>query len=532
MEPVRLSTSERAVAPSPPRPRYRVGRLVGGLYAAALAVWAAFAVFLATYNLELYPTTWFDEGSHLHVPKTLVQHGVYADLSSEGYRHFGPTTGLGPTVTLPVALAFKVAGIGLLQARAVMVAYLLAALALITEAARRLFGLPTALLASLLVLTAPGVDVLYLGRQALGEIPALAFFALGVLLWWRSLETPRGGASLALASLAFGLAALTKNQLGLMLVLTFAVTLLVDRLHHRQLRPRHSLAPLLTVVGVVGLAYLAFSLLVVGAQDAVGVLALQREASAGATLVFAPRRMLSSLKFLASPDAYAYWAAPGLLYAMVLARERSLAGLRVSLLTVFVVVGLAWYAFFSIGWPRYASAPLAVAGILVAKMLHDLLSLLWRAGDVAGNSAAGASRARAIAVLLAVVLSVAYPLQEQARAVVTASDRSPQLVAAYLDANVSPSEVIETWEPELGFLTDHRYHYPPSGWLDRSVRATWLGADHLVDGYDPIAEARPSHVVVGRFGKYTGIYSQVLANAHLRLLTSIGEYDVYEVRYR
>ena len=36
-------------------------------------------LFLALYNLSDYPLTWFDEGSHLHVPKALVKFGVYAD---------------------------------------------------------------------------------------------------------------------------------------------------------------------------------------------------------------------------------------------------------------------------------------------------------------------------------------------------------------------------------------------------------------------------------------------------------------------
>src|SRR5687768_1120232 len=77
-------------------------------------------VVAATVNLQYAPVTWFDEGSHLHVPKTLVQFGVYADRGSDGFRYFGPTTGVGPTVLLPIAGVFKVAGIGLLQARLVM----------------------------------------------------------------------------------------------------------------------------------------------------------------------------------------------------------------------------------------------------------------------------------------------------------------------------------------------------------------------------------------------------------------------------
>src|SRR5262245_37746163 len=68
------------------------------------------AIVLALVNLPYAPCTWFDEGSHLHVPKTLIQHGVYADISSEGYRYYGTTIGVGPTVMLPIALVFKLFG--------------------------------------------------------------------------------------------------------------------------------------------------------------------------------------------------------------------------------------------------------------------------------------------------------------------------------------------------------------------------------------------------------------------------------------
>ena len=90
----------------------------------ALAAGATiFVLFLFFYNLTDYPKTWFDEGSHLHVPKALVTRGVYADYSSEGLRHYGPTIGVGPTVMLPVAGAFQLFGVGMLQARLVMVLY-------------------------------------------------------------------------------------------------------------------------------------------------------------------------------------------------------------------------------------------------------------------------------------------------------------------------------------------------------------------------------------------------------------------------
>src|SRR5689334_419348 len=80
-----------------------------------VAIAAGAVAFLALYHLSAYPLTWFDEGSHLHVPKTLLRHGVYADYSSDGYRYFGPTLGVGPTVLLPVAAVFRLFGVGLLQ---------------------------------------------------------------------------------------------------------------------------------------------------------------------------------------------------------------------------------------------------------------------------------------------------------------------------------------------------------------------------------------------------------------------------------
>lgn len=50
-----------------------------------IALALAFLVaLLALINLPYAPPTWFDEGSHLHVPETLVRYGVYADISSEG----------------------------------------------------------------------------------------------------------------------------------------------------------------------------------------------------------------------------------------------------------------------------------------------------------------------------------------------------------------------------------------------------------------------------------------------------------------
>jgi len=127
---------------------------------------------LAVINLTNYPTPWYDEGSHLHVPKAVVTMGQYADYSSDGLRYYGPTIGVGPTVLLPVAAVFEVAGIGLLPARLVVVAYLLGLMVCFFGLARSLGRERLAWVAAALLLASRGVDLLVYGREVLGEVPA------------------------------------------------------------------------------------------------------------------------------------------------------------------------------------------------------------------------------------------------------------------------------------------------------------------------------------------------------------------------
>src|SRR5262249_50305966 len=161
---------------------------------------------------------------------------------------------------------------------------------------------------------------------------------------------------------------------------------------------------------------------------------------------------------------------PGLLSGVVLARPRSIQGARHGLLAIFACVGLGWFAFASIGWPRYAFPGLAVATIFVGRLLVDIVRALqprqWQFDMPI---------ARWAAVVTFVVVLVASPLIGQLRTAMTETDTSAQQIASYLNTTVPMTDVIEGWEPELGFLTDHAYHYPSSGWLDRAVRAQWLG---------------------------------------------------------
>jgi len=198
----------------------------------SVAVAIALVLFLSLYNLTNYPVTWFDEGSHLHVPKALVRFGVYADYSSEGFRYYGPTVGVGPTVMLPIAAAFKLFGIGLLQARLVMVLYLLAAIYAFYRLALVLGGRRLAWVATALLVTSRGVSLIEYGRQVLGEVPGLFFMATGLALWLASWEKA-GLRRLVLVGLLLGLSVVTKNQY-LLVIETFEPEMgfLTDHRYH------------------------------------------------------------------------------------------------------------------------------------------------------------------------------------------------------------------------------------------------------------------------------------------------------------
>jgi hypothetical protein len=497
-----------------------------------LLCWVTTVSFLATYHLASVPVTWFDEGVHLHVPKTLIQLGTYADISSEGFRYFGPTIAVGPTVMLPIAVMFKLAGVGLLQARLVIVAYFLAAIGVFWVLARSAYGEARAVLAVTMLVLAPGVDFLLTGRQVVGEVPAFFSLALGILLWWRCLERRAGVLALVGAGIPFGLAAMTKNDVGLVLVPTFAVLAGLDLKYYRQFSPRYYLVPLV-MAGLGGVSiYLVLVPPLLASGDPRQFLSLFRNASAGAIFVFAPERMRSSLKFLASADVYFCWGLPGLLYGWFQARQRNLAGVQQAFLAVFATLGLGWFAFASIGWPRYAFAELGLLALPTAQLLGDVIRALARSDTQPIRVGGSRLSLLAVAATFALVLTLGNWLEARVVTVVATPNTAPEDMAAYLNTHVPTSTIIETWEPELGFLSDHDYHYPPPAWLDRAVRARWLHGGATVTGYDPLAEASPSYILVGPFGKYTGIYDGTLTRLRPTetLVASFGEYDLYRVR--
>jgi hypothetical protein len=483
-------------------------------------------LLLATCNLEFYPRAWFDEGCHVHVAKALVEFGRYADYSSEGFRYDSATFGVGPTVLMPIALAFAAFGVGLLQARLVMAAYLIICALFYFRVTQHLFGRWVALLATLFLLTTPSLAFVETGRQVIGEVPALAWFLIGADLWFRALDSSRRRYLVA-GGIAWGLAMITKSHYALLLPPAIVILAILDLHYLHRLPLRRYLIPLGVALAIC-VAWYGGLVLYNGAQNLAADTDRLRAASIGAIFAFSLPRAASALKLLLSPEALFGWTIPGLVFGLIssLDRRSDLAP-KLGLLSLFAAVWTCWFALASIAWPRYAFAGLAIAFPFAAKLLADLVGDRGGLGVLASlrhPARLGARDVRSACVLLLIAVMVTYQLVWTIRPIVAEPDRSPQEFARLLNDTVRPDATIETWEAELGTLTDHHYHFPPARALDAAVQRQWLDPDAAQARVTVEAE----YLVVGRLGKWTGLYGATLATGRYALVASVGEYDLYQ----
>jgi 4-amino-4-deoxy-L-arabinose transferase-like glycosyltransferase len=493
---------------------------------------AAVFVFLAFYNLGDYPTTWFDEGSHLHVPKLLVRSGEYSDYSSDGLRTFGPTLGVGPTVMLPVAGAFKIFGIGLLQARAVIALFLLGALYLFYRLARNLDGTAGAVLALLLLMSSRAIGVFETGRQVLGEVPALFLLLGGFLMWFSAWDGSRG--RLTLAGVLLAAATITKYQILIALMPAIVVAGAANLLYYRAAPLRVFVWPAVLTGALFGL-WLLILVLYLGPTHSLENLKVFREATAGAATVFSMPLMARSVRELVNIKTFGGCLIIALCYGVFVSLPRSRTSQQWGVLFLFVAFNLAWYVFASISWLRYAFAGLAISSLFVAKFFVDLAKRVSVAAAPAQDpgNAARLPAASLFAVVVAWPALIILPsLAATVLAIVRPPANAPSAMASYLKREVPPTAIIETWEPELGFLTDHQYHYPPTGMLNLAVRYIWSGGAPPRLKYEPLGTVQPPYVLVGAFARWVDLYSPDVLGRDYQRLVSIGSYELYRRKER
>lgn len=485
---------------------------------------------LGLYHLTAYPAPWFDEGWYLHIARNLARYGRYAVLSSEGFRYDDTALAVAPTLYLPIALTFRLVGVGLFPARLVMLLYLLAAGAALYLTARRLYGYPVAAAAAYLFLLQaeddPFTATLYLGRQVMGEVPALLFFLLGALAFVQALRpSPERERRFPLpavaAGLLFGLAMATKLQYVFFIPPALLLTALVAHLWLRLPLWRPTLLTLAVGMGALMAWYGSLGALV-GPENLAAILRGLSAASSPQVRVFSLNTIAQGAKFLLRSQ-FLKLGLPALLYGLALALRRDRRDVATLFLGAFVLIGLGWYVVASIGWPRYTYPFLAVGNLFIARFLSDL-------GDGFRLRIPSPHRIRALAVLLLLLFLPLASFRLVARDILSPPDSGYEGFTRVVQETVPPGKVIETWEWELTVVDDnHLYHLPPTPLLNNLIARVYFGSPASPDDY-PFLSFDPDYIAVGRFARWTGLYPPSVLEVCCRRIAAVGEYELFEVR--
>lgn len=259
----------------------------------------AIVLVVSTYKLTESPPIWLDEGILIQVARNLAERSIHGLQVAPGAFVSGAFITTGYPVTLPVAAAFVVVGAGLLPARLVMVAYMLAVVLAAYALLHRGPAPRRTWLAMLLLATfAPFYGN---GKNVLGEVPGLFFLLVVLVLLDRMVS--RGGRPLASvgAGLALGFAVATK-PLFILLVPVAALAVV------RRAPPRHAALAAAAAVGPV-LLWIWLQFGGSGPPDVLGRYANPYGLALGPTILGNARRFLTEAQPLYCAAVVAIWYA-------------------------------------------------------------------------------------------------------------------------------------------------------------------------------------------------------------------------------
>jgi hypothetical protein len=253
-----------------------------------------------------------------------------------------------------------------------------------------------------------------------------------------------------------------------------------------------------------------------------------------AALLFSFDLIDANLRELLSRAAYLGALLPSLIYGFSLAIPRNREGQVWAILLIMVVTNLSWFVLASVGWLRYAFIGLALGGLFIARFFSDLtggfrIGKTDRWNRYLNGILSPAQQTLRVALIIWLSIIIAAPLGKTIWEMMNQRQNDAMEIAQYLSENIPFDSTIETWEPELGFLTDHDYHFPPNSMLNKAIAFVWFDQPPVSEFYDYKKSGNPSYVVVGEFGNWTGIYPAESLDREYSLLHTVGDYRLFEL---
>ncbi len=486
-------------------------------------------------RLSDYPLSWFDEGYTTHVAHLLVEKGVYGTYNGLRLSPYDPFVSSGPGVVLPIAVSFKLFGEGVEQGRLALFPYSLLLGLSLFYLARYLYGQMMAFLTVLGVLVIfqwlvniANLDLspLMLGRQVLGEVPAISMILLGLLIWFKSWDRHSWQLTV-LAGVICGIGVLSKMQTAFGLAPALFIIAAFRSFKNRRYIFLYFLPLCLVVLSVI--TWMSFQRLSAPAE-------LRPEYSNITTLAIMVHYIIGLFGRVLERRVVLISAVIAIFIGLRLAllawqsrkeKEVEITNRQWAELTIiaFALFYLIWYFDLSVGWERYLFPAFILTCLFASKLGWDVITRLfykpehkWVKQLQQGN----------INFYMIAVATVSVVLIAMSILVWDDPDvNGAKQVTDFIRTNIPQQALIESWEWELDSPSDHlNVHHPDSVYVIASI---WDLAMHqpIVFDYDML-QANPDYLILGRFNNLTGIYNWEEVDKHFELIEDFGLYHIYK----
>ena len=490
--------------------------------------------FIFTYRLDTFPPVWWDEGWTLAVARNWVEFGHYGQMLLGEPR--GPGLSAAFPVVAPVALSFKLFGVGIWQGRLPGLFFTLGAIVFMVYLANILYNRKAAMGTFIVLFFSQGHETLnpiLVGRQVLGEMP-LMFYLLGGYAFFL-LCLKRSTWYIVPAVLFWGIAIKTKAQVLPFWVISLCLPLvfsLLKRWWHE------SFILLLALVGswIMGLVVLWAQAVIIG-QGTAPSDPLEGLYEVTAFVMDWNVRMVAlfSVIYMGFPTLIALlWGGRELFRNFrypLLPRAQFIIKFAIFSLTTS---WLLWYLLLGSEWLRYLFPQLFFGAIYVGMLLSELIggvnAGIGKVSRIIIINFNKSSRNAIWKTFLLGILVIGFTLSLTTfqKGLLIREDNSLRQLSSFFREQVFSDAVIETYDSELFFLIDQPYHYPPDQAHVEFNRQTLYGEEGG-NIYAPTS-IDYDYLAVGPFSKKWGVYDDVLASGQLDIEFESDTYQVYRNR--
>lgn len=505
--------------------------------------WAAalLIIFLLVVRINTVSPLLFDAGWLAALARNWVEFGHYGQfLLGEPVASTMLNTGF-PAV-IPVALSFRLFGVGIWQAKIAGILFTMGILVVFYGMTRALYNQKTADAALVIVLLLPMYEHLHpilMGRKPQGEVPALFFLLVGywlLLKTWNSPWHTRLWPAVVLA-----LALRSKPQTFPFLLAAFTLSTLA--LYGLKCRPSAQ-KMLFCLLGILAFNQLFMVLWELFVQPYTLSAALSAD----------PYDVLSNIEYLftyvialnlkvrAGALAQVFLlvgaaAWPGLVWmGRHFAQNRRKIDWRSGVdvvklnLWIFCASWFAWYFCLSIAWPRYLFPAAVMGSVFTAGLWQEITGDFDLRGAINRSVSELKSRqftGKNICFNLVLVFFCIQTLTTARTLFQTYTSGNQALVEVtdFINTQTPPDALIETSESELFFLLQRPYHYPP----DRAMHfAARVFLEREMDFIYDLTPIDPDYIVVGWAQSMGHLYDEILATGQFDRVYENERYEVYQ----